>query len=282
MFTRKVLHTSFNITSHSFGLSYNGLRHFSQTKRDFYQVLNVSKTASDSDIKKAFYKKAKECHPDVAKGAEDKFKEINEAYETLSDEFKRRQYDNDMRNGYDGTSSSKAQYGSNTTYHYGFKQQKPGSNQGPKWSQTSDHYHYTSNAGNDEVKNRWYQEYLKREQAQSEQYYNEDRAEMNARTIKARKKAIAFTATLFFFFVLVDVFPRSFRKRIDDYMLYDEQSNTIYVVDARTYNEWIKRKGLVPNFTPNSKTKVVNMVDNPEDRRERRRGDYSVRPNERL
>jgi len=270
MFTRKVLHNSFNTTSHSFGLSYNSLRHFSQTKRDFYQILNVSKTASDSDIKKAFYQKAKQYHPDVAKGADDKFKEINEAYETLSDQFKRRQYDNDLRNGYDGTSSSNAQYGSNTTYHYGFKQQKTSYNQGPKWSQTSEHYNYTSNAGDEKIKNRWYEEYLKREQSERENSYNEDRAELNARTIKARKKAIAFTATLFFFFILVDVFPRSFRKRIDDYMLYDEQSNTIYVVDARTYNEWIKRKGLVPDFTPNSKTKVVNMVDNPEDRRKKR------------
>jgi hypothetical protein len=65
----------------------------------------------------------------------------------------------------------------------------------------------------------------------------------------------------------VDVFPRSFRKRIDDYMLYDEQSNTIYVVDARTYNEWIKRKGLVPDFKANRDTKVVNMVEPVEDRR---------------
>lgn len=72
---------------------------------------------------------------------------------------------------------------------------------------------------------------------------------------------------MFGFFVLVDVLPRSFRKRIDDYMLYDEQSNTIYVVDARTYNEWIKRKGLVPNFTPNQNTKVVNMTELNEERR---------------
>jgi len=50
-------------------------------------------------------------------------------------------------------------------------------------------------------------------------------------------------------------------------MLYDEKSNTIYVVDARTYNEWIKRKGLVPNFTPNQNTKVVNMTEPPEERR---------------
>jgi len=165
MFTRNVLTSSFNITSHSFGLSYKHLRHFTSTRKDFYKILNIPQNASDGDIKKAFYKLAKEYHPDVYKGAEDKFKEINEAYETLSDQFKRRQYDNDMKNGYTGSSSSNAQYGSTSTYHYGFKQQKT-NNQGPKWSASSDQYYYTSSAGNDEIKNRWYQEYLKREQQQ--------------------------------------------------------------------------------------------------------------------
>ena len=164
MFTRKVLPSSFTIASHSFGLSSNNLRCFASTKKDFYQTLNVQKTASDSDIKKAFYKLAKEYHPDVNKGAEEKFKEINEAYETLSDQFKRRQYDNDMMHGYNTSSSSNAQYGSNTTYHYGFRQQKTSTNQGPKWSQTSDHYNYTSSAGDEKIKNRWYEEYLKRQE----------------------------------------------------------------------------------------------------------------------
>jgi curved DNA-binding protein CbpA len=171
MFTRNVLTPSFSIASHSFGLSYKYLRHFAQTKKNFYQVLNITQTASDSDIKKAFYKLAKEYHPDVSKGAEDKFKEINEAYETLSDEFKRRQYDNDLKHGYTGSSSSNPQYGNTTTYHYGFSKQKT-DYKGPKWSQSSDQYHYTSSAGNDKIKNRWYEEYLKREQKEVSLYGN--------------------------------------------------------------------------------------------------------------
>ena len=64
-------------------------------KRDYYEVLGVSKDASDSDIKRAFRRLAKEYHPDVNKSpdAEDKFKEIQEAYAVLSDENRRKQYD---------------------------------------------------------------------------------------------------------------------------------------------------------------------------------------------
>ena len=64
-------------------------------KRDYYEVLGVSKTATDEEIKRSFRKLAKQYHPDVnkEKGADEKFKEIGEAYSVLSDENKRRQYD---------------------------------------------------------------------------------------------------------------------------------------------------------------------------------------------
>jgi molecular chaperone DnaJ len=65
-------------------------------KRDFYEVLGVKKDASEEEIKKAFRQQAKKYHPDVNKDnkeAEAKFKEINEAYEVLSDKDKRAKYD---------------------------------------------------------------------------------------------------------------------------------------------------------------------------------------------
>lgn len=64
-------------------------------KRDYYEVLGVSRTATEEEIKKAYRKMAMKYHPDINKdpGAEDKFKEINEAYEVLGDEKKRRNYD---------------------------------------------------------------------------------------------------------------------------------------------------------------------------------------------
>lgn len=67
-----------------------------QSKRDYYEVLGVGRGASDVDIKKAYRKLAKQYHPDVNPGdksAEAKFKEVNEAYEVLSDPQKKSRYD---------------------------------------------------------------------------------------------------------------------------------------------------------------------------------------------
>src|SRR3990172_9451452 len=65
------------------------------TKRDYYDVLGVGRSASGEDIRRAYRKLARQYHPDVNKdgGAEARFKEINEAYEVLSDERKRAAYD---------------------------------------------------------------------------------------------------------------------------------------------------------------------------------------------
>lgn len=61
--------------------------------KNFYDVLGVSKTASGDEIKKAYRKLAHQYHPDKGGGNEEKFKEVNEAYQVLSDESKRSQYD---------------------------------------------------------------------------------------------------------------------------------------------------------------------------------------------
>ncbi len=64
--------------------------------KDYYEVLGIQKTASEKEIKQAFRKLARKYHPDVNpgdRGAENKFKEINEAHEVLSDPEKRRKYD---------------------------------------------------------------------------------------------------------------------------------------------------------------------------------------------
>ena len=76
--------------------------------KDYYAILGVNRDAKPDDIRKAYRKLAKEFHPDVNKsaGAEDKYKEINEAYEVLKDPAKREKYDRlgaDWKNGQDFT-----------------------------------------------------------------------------------------------------------------------------------------------------------------------------------
>lgn len=76
------------------------------TKRDFYEVLGVSKNATAEEIKKAYRQKARKYHPDVNRddpNAEDKFKEINDAYEVLSDSEKKAAYDRFGHDAFDPT-----------------------------------------------------------------------------------------------------------------------------------------------------------------------------------
>ena len=90
-------------------------------KRDYYEVLGVQKGASEDEIKKAFRKKAKMYHPDLHpddKEAEKNFKEVNEAYEVLSDKDKKARYDQFGHAGVDPSYGSGA--GGYGTYTGGF------------------------------------------------------------------------------------------------------------------------------------------------------------------
>src|SRR5687768_2529767 len=101
--------------------------------KDYYQSLGVARDASADDIRKAFRKLARQYHPDVAKdkkAAEEKFKEINEAYEVLSDPAKRKKYDTLGANwnrtqpppgthGFGGGRGFRGQNGEEFEFHFG-------------------------------------------------------------------------------------------------------------------------------------------------------------------
>jgi len=72
--------------------------------KDYYNILGVTKDASSADIKKAYYKLAHKYHPDKG-GDEKKFKEVNEAYQILSDKSKKQQYDSFGQGGFEGFGS---------------------------------------------------------------------------------------------------------------------------------------------------------------------------------
>ena len=98
---------------------------FASSNKNFYQILGVSQTASPSEIKSAYYKLAKQYHPDVNKGHEDKFKEVSAAYDTLGDVDKKRQYDDTLKyGGFDSNySSGQNQSYSNQQYNSGYNDQ---------------------------------------------------------------------------------------------------------------------------------------------------------------
>eukprot|EP00592_Proboscia_alata_P009533 CAMPEP_0194359250 /NCGR_PEP_ID=MMETSP0174-20130528/6522_1 /TAXON_ID=216777 /ORGANISM="Proboscia alata, Strain PI-D3" /LENGTH=472 /DNA_ID=CAMNT_0039130051 /DNA_START=168 /DNA_END=1586 /DNA_ORIENTATION=- len=121
LFTRTI-NSSFHVSRNN---NTSSRRAFSSNnKRDFYDVLGVPRTSNKAEVKKAYFKAAKQYHPDTNKGdetAEQKFKEASEAYEILSDKSKKELYDNYGHAGVDPNN--------------GFNQHEPHGNSGFQFHQ---------------------------------------------------------------------------------------------------------------------------------------------------
>lgn len=112
------------------------------TKRDYYDILGVSRDANKDDIKSAYRKLAKQYHPDVNKenGAEEKFKEVSEAYGVLSDDEKRAAYNRYGHAAFQGGGAGNAAYGGFTdfadifeqVFGTGFSTRSGGTRRGPR------------------------------------------------------------------------------------------------------------------------------------------------------
>jgi len=166
MLLRKFLSFSTRSTLKHQSFIYNPLFRFATSSKSLYQTLGVPQSASQSEIKAAYYKLAKQYHPDVNKGNEEKFKEINSAYETLSDTSKKRQYD-DMLKYSSGSSSSTAgsyggSYGQQQRQQQQYQQYQQGGN---PYEQYQKHY--------EQYRQQYGQQY---QQQQQQQYYNQRQA----------------------------------------------------------------------------------------------------------
>jgi len=125
---------------------------FAFSNKNYYLTLGIPQTATQAEIKAAYYKLAKQYHPDIAKGGAERFKEINEAYMVLSDAQKKTDYDSTLRttaSSYHSSSSSYQNqssrqqnnyYNSSQTGKGSFYGQNEGFGSYNRYSNYSDHY----------------------------------------------------------------------------------------------------------------------------------------------
>jgi len=136
--------------------------------KNWYKVLQVDKSATPEDIKKSYYNLAKKYHPDVNKGSDEHFKEINTAYEILSNEDSRRNFDHFLA-GDRYSSSVQNKYSS---YHYGYNMRGKS-----RHSKANENYYGSSQKDNEQF---YYQAYSYKkkndyEKRKWEQFYSDDK-----------------------------------------------------------------------------------------------------------
>src|SRR4051812_4122205 len=92
--------------------------------KDYYKILGIHPNSTAEDIKEAYRRKAHKYHPDTGHGDGNAFKEIHEAYEVLSNEYQRAEYDRNYKN--EGDTNSKDQSSTNSEFNFGKSFRKAG------------------------------------------------------------------------------------------------------------------------------------------------------------
>jgi curved DNA-binding protein CbpA len=238
MFIQRLLKASTKLPNYYLKNQYIRKQLFaSSNTKNFYDLLGVSKTATQPQIKQAFYGLAKKYHPDVNKGSEEKFKEINQAYEVLGDDGKRKIYDESLR------------YGMNYQEHPGYEQYTRGSAKSNKYdgqkadreeygqyySQKSDPFwQYFREFKNDDARKKAYDEYMRR-QAKWNQFNQENAAELQEAIRKFKKRLMYFGMAIIGFFMIFDILPNLFFPK--QYTIIDPVTGMQMMVDQRTLNQ---------------------------------------------
>ncbi|CAD8047171.1 unnamed protein product [Paramecium sonneborni] len=202
--------------------------------KDYYKILNCSPTDPEQKIKQEYYKLAKQYHPDINKGNEEKFKQINEAWDVLSDKHKKQQYDS-------------ARSYSNNTYETNFRD-----------NQQHGHEEFFRKQG----PNGYYQQYTYRSSSNSQQFSKQQMEEMQR---QAQEFMNMFQNGQF------NQFSQAFRQatkddpkfhRVHTFMNLAEKAGKLYQERQRAQMEnEIKRQQNVQSFA-NKEEKLKESLNN--------------------
>lgn len=241
---------------------------FSNNK-NYYLTLGIPRTASQTEIKDAYYKLAKQHHPDIAKGNAERFKEINEAYEILSDTQKKTEYDSSLRNDQSYYHSQRSNNQTGNRYSQYQNDSQGFGTEYKRYSNFNQHYdefysRYKRESREDFDYSGGTQDRKHYEKEQQERMRNFDKdfdSQLEGVIQVLRKRLITFAVAFVGFLVVFKVGFGSQKRQTQ--VIYDDKTNNIYSTDEKTFREWMKNPNREkypfhtdPRFIKQNKTEV--------------------------
>jgi len=216
---------------------------FAFSNKNYYLTLGISQTASQAEIKEAYYKLAKQHHPDLAKGSAERFKEINEAYEILSDNQKKSEYDSILRNNqsyYQSQRSSNSRYSQHQNESQGFGgEYKRYSNFNQHYDEFYSRYKRESRDDFDYSGGTRDRKHYEKEQEERMRNFDKDFESQLDGVIQVFRKRLVTFAVAFVGFMVIFKFAFGSQRR-QTQVIYDDKTNNVYSTDEKTYREWMK------------------------------------------